>query len=361
MKRVIVSVTNDITTDQRVQKVCNSLVNNGYNILLIGRKLKNSKKINREYKTKRIKLIFNKGFLFYVEFNIRLFFYLLFSKKDILLSNDLDTLLANYLIAKIQNKKLVFDSHELFSEIPELVNKKFVKSFWYQLEKILIPNLKNAYTVCNSIAVHYNNKYGTSFKVIKNLPTFKTLNKSSLNVIPANKKIILYQGAVNIGRGLNLLIDSLNHLENCVLVIIGNGDILPSLQKYIIDKKLESKVIFLGRIKPSKLHTITPNAHIGVSLEEDLGLNYRYALPNKIFDYIQAEVPILVSDLPEMSAIVKQYKVGEVLTNRTAEELAKSINIILTKDYSKELKKAKKDLIWENQEEDLLAIFKNAM
>ena len=74
-------------------------------------------------------LLFNKGFLFYAEYNFRLFFLLLFSKKDILLSNDADTLLANFLASKLQNKKLVFDSHELFSEVPELVEKPFVKSF----------------------------------------------------------------------------------------------------------------------------------------------------------------------------------------------------------------------------------------
>ena len=114
MKRIIVSVTNDLVTDQRVSKTCSTLSEMGYDILLIGRRLKNSLPIQRNYTTKRIQLLFNKGYLFYAEYNIRLFLFLLFSKKDILFSNDLDTLPANYIIGKLQQRNLIFDSHELF-------------------------------------------------------------------------------------------------------------------------------------------------------------------------------------------------------------------------------------------------------
>ena len=159
MKKIIVSVTNDLSTDQRVDKVCSTLQKEGYEIVLIGRKLKNSIPLKRSYNTKRIKLIFNKGFLFYAEFNFRLFFVLLFSKKDVLLSNDLDTLLPNYLVSILQKKKIIYDSHELFPEIPELVHKPFVKKCWTKLEAWILPKLKNTYTVCNSIADFYDKKY----------------------------------------------------------------------------------------------------------------------------------------------------------------------------------------------------------
>ena len=130
MKKIIISVTNDLIADNRVHKVATSLCKNNYNILLIGRKLKKSSKIKeRNYKCKRIKLIFNKGALFYAEYNFRLFWLLLFTKADILLANDLDTLLANFLCAKIKRKKLVYDSHEYFTEVPELINRKFTKKY----------------------------------------------------------------------------------------------------------------------------------------------------------------------------------------------------------------------------------------
>lgn len=361
MKNIVISVTNDLINDQRVAKVCNSLYANDFNILLIGRKFKNSKTLNRDYKTKRFKLLFNTGFLFYAEFNTRLFFYLLFSKKDILLSNDLDTLVPNYLISKIQNKKLVFDSHELFSEIPELVDRPKVKKVWLSIENWILPKLKNNYTVCNSIANYYQEKYNSSFRIIKNLPIKKAISKGSFSFKTTNKKIILYQGAINIGRGLELIINTMAFLENHILVIIGNGDITNNLKQKVTTKKLNNKVFFLGKLPPKELQKLTSLANLGISLEEDLGLNYKYALPNKIFDYIQAEVPVLVSNLPEMKQVVLEYNVGEIATNRTPEILANQIEKISKKNYSKELKVAKELLIWEKQEKELLSIFKNLM
>jgi len=359
LKRVLVSVTNDISTDQRVAKVCNTLVQNNFEVLLIGRKLKNSIPLIRNYKTKRFQLLFNTGFLFFAEYNLRLFCYLLFTRKDILLANDLDTLLPNYLVSKLQNKKIIFDSHELFPEIPELVHRPKVKKVWLALEGSILPNLKNNYTVCNSIASFYNDKYNTHFKTIKNLPTKKEVNKGAFSFDTHAKKIILYQGALNIGRGLELMIETMHFLENHLLVLIGDGDIHAFLKEKVSAENLNSKVVFLGKIAPTELHKVTPLANLGLSLEEDLGLNYRFSLPNKIFDYIQAEVPILVSNLPEMRKVVLDHKVGEIVKHRTPKKLAIQIKQVLEKEYTTELKSAKEILTWEQQEAELIAIFHN--
>jgi len=358
LKRIIVSVTNDLTTDQRVEKVCNTLHKNGFEILLIGRKLKTSLPIERNYKTKRFSLFFNTGFLFYAEYTFRLFFYLFFLKKDLLLANDLDTLLANYLISKLQRKKIILDCHELFPEIPELVHRKNVKNVWLFLEKKLVPKVEKKYTVCDSIANYYQEKYQTHFEVFKNLPRKKEIEKGVFPFDTKSKKIILYQGAINVGRGLELMIDTMKHIDNHLFIIVGNGDIFQQLHKKVRLEKLEEKVHFLGKMSPESLHKMTPLADLGISLEEDLGLNYRFALPNKIFDYIQAEIPILVSDLPEMKQVVLDYKVGEIATNRNTKELAIQIQTILEKDFSNQLIKAKKILVWENQEEKILQFFK---
>lgn len=360
MKRVIVSVTNDISTDQRVAKVCKTLIQNNFEILVIGRVLPNSISLKRNYKIKRFRLLFNTGLLFYAEYNLRLFFYLLVTRKDILLANDLDTLLPNYLISLLQNTKIVFDSHELFPEIPELINRVIVKKVWLSLERCIVPKLKNNYTVCNSIAEFYKNKYQTNFETIKNLPTKKEIDKGVFPFDTDGKKIILYQGALNIGRGIELMIETMHFLENHLLVLIGSGDISASLKDKVSKKNLNDKVFFLGKIKPEALHKLTPLADLGLSLEEDLGLNYRFALPNKIFDYIQGEVPILVLNLPEMSQVIKAYNVGEIVKNRAPEKLASQIKEVLEKKYTKELKLAKTALIWEQQEEKLIAIFNNS-
>ena len=354
-------MTNDLSTDQRVDKVCSTLHKNGFKVLLIGRKLKNSTPLNSKYDTKRIKLLFNSGVLFYAEFNFRLFFILLFLKKDFLLSNDLDTLLPNYLVSIFQKKKIIYDSHELFPEIPELVNKPFVKKCWSNLEAFILPKLKNTYTVCDSIAEYYTKKYNTNFKTILNLPNKKDLEFGTFPFQSDGKKVILYQGAINIGRGIELMIDTMQFMDNCIFVIIGNGDIFRDLNQKVINKNLTDKIYFLGKIAPKELHKLTPLANLGISIEEDLGLNYRFALPNKIFDYIQAEAPILVSDLPEMKQIVLDHKVGEIIIKRSPEKIAKQIEGMLEKDYSSNLKKAKKELIWKTEEEKLFEVFNNLL
>ncbi|MFD0993264.1 glycosyltransferase [Tenacibaculum geojense] len=355
MKRIIVSVSNDLTTDQRVMKTCNFLHANDYEVVLIGRLLNQSTEIKRNYTTKRFNLLFNKGPLFYIEYNIRLFCYLLTHKKEVLFSNDLDTLLPNYLVSKIQNKKLIFDSHELFSEIPELVYRKRIKWFWKKLESFLIPKIKNGITVSDSIANYYQKNYNANFITIKNLPYYqKQLNIKKIEI---NSNIIIYQGAVNIGRGLELMIDTMEFLDNYIFLIIGDGDIISDLKNHVSKRKLENKVLFYGKVTPKELKKITPNASLGISLEEDLGLNYRYALPNKIFDYVQAEVPVLVSNLPEMKKIVKQYNIGEIVYSREPQQLANQITQMCTINFLSKLQKAKKELIWEKEAKKLTRFF----
>ena len=357
MKRILISVTNDLTTDQRVEKTCEVLSEIGYDVLLVGRKLKKSLPIQRNYKTIRFRLLFNKGFLFYAEFNIRLFIFLLFTKKDLLFSNDLDTLLPNYIIGKLQNKKLVFDSHELFSEIPELVNKQQVKKVWLFLEKTIIPKLQNVITVSDSIKNHYHNLYGISPIVIRNIPKIKKISQKNFEIDAEGKKVILYQGSVNIGRGIELMIDTMTLLDEYLFIVIGDGDILEQLNEKVSNLSLHNKVKFLGKKTPEELKELTPNATIGMSLEEDLGLNYRYALPNKIFDYLHANVPVIVADLPEMRSLIKKHPIGEILIERTPKILAKTIINMTNISYEKELKTAKKELNWSKEKEKLISIF----
>ncbi len=359
LKRVIVSVTNDLVTDQRVRKTCDVLTEMQFEVLLVGRKLKTSLPIERNYTIKRFRLLFNKGFLFYAEYNVRLFFFLLFSKKDILFSNDLDTLLPNYLISKFQKKKLIFDSHELFSEIPELTNRKRVKKVWLSLERRIIPKLNHVITVSDSIKDHYRSLYGISASVIRNIPEDKKNYPASFDFNTKGKKIILYKGSVNIGRGIELMIDTMPLLHDYLFIVIGDGDIIDSLKEKVMSQSLEDSVKFLGKKTPEELKKLTPNASIGMSLEEDLGLNYRYALPNKLFDYIHANVPVIVSDLPEMSKLVTQYNIGEILLKRSPEELAQKIKSIQQKDYQEQLENASKELNWSKEKEKFKAIFNN--
>lgn len=360
-KRIIVSVTNDLVTDNRVHKVCTSLCNMGFQVLLIGRKLSSSPEIKRNYSTKRFRLWFNKRAFFYAEYNIRLFVYLLFVKADIFLANDLDTLSANFLAAKIRSKDLVYDSHEYFTEVPELIKRPNVKKIWEWLERKIVPNIKFTYTVCQSIANIYKEKYGVDFKVVRNIPRssdirFKKRKKPT--------KTILYQGALNINRGLQQAILAMHFIKNAKLQLIGDGDICEELKALVQAEKLSNKVEFIGRIPINELANYTRNADLGLSIEEDMGLNYRFALPNKLFDYIHAEVPVVVSNLPEMKELVEQYKIGEIADSLEPQKLATLINSALNDTekhqiWEKNLKIARKELTWENEEIVLQSIFSN--
>jgi glycosyltransferase involved in cell wall biosynthesis len=225
----------------------------------------------------------------------------------------------------------------------------------------MVPNLKHAYTVCESIAKIYGEKYGTRFQVVRNVPHSNTFTKDNSSKTISGK-IILYQGALNIGRGLEQAIRAMKYVENATLIIAGDGDIKSELEKLVAELTLYKKVKFTRRLPLEELSKLTSQADLGLSIEEDLGLNYRYALPNKLFDYIQAGVPVLVTNLPEMAAIVNHYKIGLITNSLEPKELAKTFQHALTDDqirnkWKQNLETASKELIWENEEKVLIDIF----
>jgi glycosyltransferase involved in cell wall biosynthesis len=368
MKRIIISVTNDLSTDQRVDRVCKTLLKMGFDVLLVGRKLRDSLVLKeRTYKTKRLRLFFRKGPLFYAEFNFRLFFFLLFKKTDLFLSNDLDTLLANRLASVIRHLPLVHDCHEYFRGVPELNGRPFTMKAWKLIEDSIFPKLRNVYAVNESIAEIYHKEYGNKVKVIRNLPFRKTgeIKKQKKELgIPENHRIILYQGAVNVDRGLDEAVEAMKFLKtDAILLIIGIGDILTKLKKQVSENKLHDKVLFTGQIPLEELFSYTVNADIGLSIEKDVSLNYHFCLPNKFMDYIQSNVPVLISPLIEMKAIVDKFKIGEMITSHDPVYLAGKIDDMLNNEeqlelYRENLKKAASELCWENEETGLIKIFR---
>jgi glycosyltransferase involved in cell wall biosynthesis len=362
--KVYISVTNDIVTDHRVNKIALSLKKLGVETCIIGRRIRRKVRIPKKpCGQKLFKLIFNKGPLFYAEYNIRLFIFLLFRKVDVLAANDLDTLPANYLVSRIRRKKLVYDSHEYFTEVPELVGRDFVKKVWAGIEKKILPKIKYSYTVCESIAKIYSEKYSINMRVVRNFPVYiKDLPAPVVNIRDADEKIIIYQGSLNLARGLENAIQAMRFIDNAKLVIIGDGDITANLQQLADRYSLHYKVIFFERMPYEELIAYTVQADLGISLEEKIGLNYYYALPNKLFDYIQARVPVLVSDFPEMAGIVNDYGIGLTSNTSDPQQLA-SLFKEMTENQEKRilwkqnLEKAAKELCWENEEKRLLEIY----
>ncbi len=368
MKRIVLSVINDLSTDQRLHRHCTSLHSLGFDVLLVGRKKKDSLPLmQRNYRMKRMKLIFEKGPFFYAEYNIRLFLLLLFSKTDLLVSNDLDTLLANFLVSRIKRKTLFYDTHEYFTETPELHNRKRVQKTWERIEKWIFPKLRHVYTVNDSIADIYRKKYGNEIAVVRNIPSRKkyeiTKTRNELG-LPENKKIILLQGAgINIQRGAEEMIEAMQYINNTVFIILGGGDVLDKLKQIVQENKLQDKVLFIPKQPMDKVFQYTVHANLGITFDKDTNLNYRFSLPNKIFDYVQARVPVLASPLVEVKKIIESYEIGNTIDDHDPQHIAKKVNEIFEDGktlsiWKENLTFAAEELCWEHEEDKLTKIYK---
>lgn len=359
-KRVIVSVINDLVTDQRVNKVCETLLLMNCNVLLVGRKMRRSPKLDdRNYTMHRMNLLFEKGPLFYVEFNFRLFLLLIFRKADLLISNDLDTLLPNYLVSKIKKEPLVYDSHEYFTEVPELVNRKHIQAIWKFIERKLFPKLTDVITVNDSIADLFEKDYGIRPFVVRNIPrrasNIKKVSRQSLG-LPEDKQLLILQGSgINVHRGAEELVEAMQFVNEAVLLFVGGGDVIDVLKDMVNELKINKKVIFIQRMPYKQLMEYTTVADLGLTLDKSTNLNYKYSLPNKLFDYIQCGVPVLSSPLPEIEKIIMEYDVGDFIPDHNPENIALKINQILSNQqlmskWKKNCKFAAEKLVWENEE-----------
>jgi len=364
-KIAIVCVTNDLVTDQRVHKTCLTLQKCGFFTIEVGRMLPESLPLQRPYVTKRFKLCFRKGPQFYAEYNIRLFFYLLFAKVDLIFANDLDTLPAAFLAAKIRRKKIIYDTHEYFTETPELVHRPKVQAIWQKIENFIFPKLQFIFTVNDSIAELYKKKYNKNLQVVRNIPPtyipYRLKTRKELD-LPENKHILILQGTgINKDRGAEEVLTAMQYLQNCILLIIGSGDVLPALQKMTKELQLENKVIFKTKMPFEELRQYTCNSDLGLAIDKDTNLNYHFSLPNKLFDYIHAGIPVLASDLPELKKIINDYDIGYFLQNHDPKNIAATIEYIFEnaeryKTVKSNTEKAREQLCWENEEKNLLQI-----
>lgn len=353
------AVSNDLLTDQRVDRHRRTLTEAGFDVVVLGR---------LDVPTRH-----RRGWQFYYELNRGLRRKVAEQKPDIVWANDTDTLLGCYLAARRCRAKLVMDAHELFPEVPEIQHKPLVKWVWRTLERWLMPKCDALLTVCNSIAEYYRLQLGVSMTVVRNIsltPYPSPIGEGGSRQgypLPSplgeglGVRLLLYQGRVNLGRGVDWAIDALEWLPECRLVVAGDGDLLEEMKAYAASKPWSGRISFTGRLMPEEMHALTPQADVGLVMLEDMGLNYHYALPNRIGDFVQAGVPMVVSDLPEMAAAVKRYRIGEVMREPGAQALADSIRKVLA--FGKDrynFNQARSDMDW-NKEKDKLLDCANAL
>ncbi len=347
--------------DQRMIRICTSLVEAGYEVLLVGRKRYQSVPlVDQVFEQKRLNCWFDSGKLFYIEYAMRLFFFLLFKKTDAYSAVDLDTLLTCTVLSKIRSKKLVFDAHEYFEEVPEVTHRPVTKAIWKMVGKWMVPHTDLAYTVNRALADIFSKQYHKKFEVIRSVP----YPYGEVRHKPAGTKVVLYQGALNKGRGLPQLIEAMQHIDaECWLA--GEGDLSGKLRTLVEDLQLKKKVKFLGYVQPDELKHVTAKATIGYNVMENIGLSYYYSLANKFFDYIQAEVPQVCAPFPEYEHINQKFEVA-LLCNCQVTEIINTINSLLTDDavylkLQQECKRAKRTFNWEDEDEKLKSMYRNVI
>lgn len=358
-RSILFTVTTDLTYDQRMIRICSSLVQAGYKVTLVGRKMKNSIPLNeKSFKQKRINCLFEKGKLFYAEYNIRLFFFLLFKKMDCIGAIDLDTILPCYFISRIKKTKRVYDAHELFCEMKEIVTRPVIYKVWKKIEQFTVPKFRAGYTVNQFIAAEFKKMYGVDYGVIRNIALLRQLPK-----VEKKEKFILYQGAVNEGRSFETLIPAMKEVD-CKLVICGDGNFMQQAQLLVKENNLQQKVIFKGKITPEELRTITSQSYIGVTLFENKGLSNYYSLANRFFDYLHAGIPQLCVDYPVYKEINEQQPVAALVNDISSVNIAFQLNNLLHNEvvYNKLQQNCisvRETLNWQAEEKKLFKFYNN--
>ncbi len=358
MHHIYFTVTNDLTYDQRMHRICSSLSENGYNVTLVGRKLNNSIPIsNRSYDQKRIKCIFNSGFLFYAEYNLRLFFFLLFKKMDAICAIDLDTILPCLLISKIKSIPRIYDAHEYFTEMKEVRTRPLIHKFWSFIERVTVPHFKHAYTVSDGLAEAFKKKYDIHFRTVRNLPVLHPIQ----NIKVANP-YLFFGGAVNEARGLEYLIPAMRQI-NCKLIIVGDGNYMATLKDDVKNFGVTDKIDIKGMLPPSELRIYAEKATLGIGLAEKEGINQYWALSNKFSEYIHAGLPQITMNYPEYEKINKRFKVAVLIDNLDEVQIASQINkLLLNETLLKQMRdnclKAREIYNWQTEEKELLSLYK---
>ncbi len=352
-KRIIAAVTNDLYQDQRMHRICTSLQKAGYEVELVGRGRWHEGYIppgeriytpldgesrgagsqsaagqmqGQSYRHRRLRCLFQKGKLFYIEYNLRLWRYLLFTRFDAVCAVDTDTLPACFAAARMKGKPCVLDAHEYFSEVPELAGRPLEKAVWEGIAALLIPRLRFCYTVGETLANALTQRYRVRFEVIRNLP----LRRDNPEDIPhpGSPFTILYQGMLNAGRGIAEMLEAMAKLDNAQLWIAGKGDLEIQLRHQAEPLVRSGKVVFHGFLPAEALHGLGCRADLGINLLEDKGLSYRYSLANKALDYIQAGLPSLQMDFPEYRQLNEQYAVFICLEKLDADSIADAVKYL---------------------------------
>ncbi len=278
---------------------------------------------------------------------------------DAICSIDLDTIIPGLWNSKLKRIPRVYDAHELFTELKEVISRPVIHRTWRTIEKYAVPQFKLGYTVSNGIAAEFAKRYNVQYATIRNVPVLKEIKNNK------SEDFILYQGWVNEARGLEYLIPAMKNID-CKLVICGDGNFMEQLKELIKKNQVGDKIELKGMLSPEELWSWTCRAKIGVAFPESQGLNQYLALPNKFFDYMHAGVPQVTVNYPEYKQVNSQFDVALLVENTQPETITEAVNRLLYDHVLHEKLKqncllAREVFQWKNEETKLLKFWKGIL
>lgn len=363
-KKILLTVTTDLNYDQRMIRICTSLAEAGYEVELVGLEFPHSNALReRPYKQTRIASKRTQGKMMYLAYWRKLFQYLMRSDADMFTAIDLDTILPVYFASKFRKKKRAYDAHEIFTEMQEVNERKPIKFLWTKIANFCIPRFPAGYTIGEAYADYFKEKYGVQYAVVRNA----TVYDPEYHKPPSPQKIILYQGAVNKGRGFEYLIPAMQDVR-APLWIIGKGNFSAQAEALIRKHGLEDKVQLLGYIIPEKLREYTAKAYIGITLFDDRnnGLSNTLSMANRFFDYMHHGVPQLCCNFPEYRKVNERWKIALLLDSLDPKQIAKNLNDLLENESKHALmsdaaRTAARTLCWQEEAKALLQFYESQL
>ena len=372
-------VLNDFTNDARVHKEAKSLAQAGHKVTVVAlwRAGLEVDEQHARYHVHRVHLATRawRGSLIapvvkYLEFTYKFRDWAKITPADVYHANDANTLPAAWLASRQFGSALVYDAHELETG-RDFGNSRLSRIYpliWAWPEKLFIRSADAVITVSSGIAEEISRIYHIPVPdVVLNTPEQIQLPKVRPNKIreelgiPAEINIALYQGHIYSGRGLENFFYAIQSLKNVCAVALGEGPMLESFRLQV--NQGDWKRVYLpGKVPLDKLLNYTASADVGLVLIENTCLSHYYSLPNKLFEYMHAGIPVIGSDLPEISRMILENKIGQVVNPNKPDEISKSIQNILSDDstyeaYVANCVQASHSYNWENESNKLVGLY----
>jgi len=358
--KICIAFLGNALHDSRIVNLTNSLKGDGCSVSVISFDWFISSKNYSDDEIKVFKLTKGKfSLFFYLHFALILIRELFRTKADIFFAEDLYTLPFVTTIAKLKRAKIYYNSRELYAFLGGLRNRPILQSVVKQIEKFFIRKVDIVLTTGEMDSEFLEKFYGIDDTlVIRNIPLFQTpyakIDFRKMYNISHDKMILLYQGVLLEGRGVPLIMRAMQKLPQTILIMLGDGEQKSNFQKLADELNISERVKYAGTINQKELINYTAGADVGLSLIENISVSYYHALPNKLFEYIMAGLPVLCSDLPQMKKIVESFQVGESISIEKEENIYSTLrrwieNPDLLVSYKKNCERAGKELNWQEE------------